>query len=117
MVVITTMNEALQLGCVTGLRGHHSHVGLWPNNHCCLGGPHEEVTDELRFAGQEGLAYVKMVEKNLHAQCSIGKVAVAGGSLLLTGNRKETGVAGAEGVKDYERGTEGRALQEHCRPC
>lgn len=61
-----------------------------------------------------------MAGKNLHAQGSVGEAAVARGRLLLTRNRKETRVAGAEGVKDYERGAEGKrrwAPREHCGPC
>lgn len=53
--LMTTMNVYLQLGCMMGSRGHPSHRELWPNNHCSLGGLHEEVTTGLRLRDRKGL--------------------------------------------------------------
>ena len=69
------------------------------------------MTTELRSAEQEGLTPVRMVGKSLHVCTSVGKAAVAGGSLVLSKDRKEVRMAQAEAVKDCERGTEERQSQ------
>lgn len=115
----TTMNVCLQRGCEAGWGSHCAHGELWPHNHCSQGGLHKEVTTGLRSAGQEGLAWMKMRGNSLHAPTSMGEVAMAGGSLVLSGDRKETRMAQAERVKGCERYRREKepGPTGHRRPC
>lgn len=62
---------------------------------------------------------MKTLGKSLHAPTNMGEVAMAGGILVLSRDRKETMMAQAEGVKDCERYRRNKepGPTGHCRPC